>query len=63
MENLKSIINERRSANNFIEGVKIPTEDFNTIFELLRLVRTGQNLQHASFLVITDGDKKEQLRT
>lgn len=63
MENLKSIINERRSANNFIEGVKIPMEDFNTIFEQLRLVPSCHNLQHAHYLVITDADKKEQLRT
>ncbi len=63
MESLKSIINERRSANNFIEGVKIPVEDFNTIFEQLKLAPSCHNLQHAHYLVITDADKKEELRT
>lgn len=62
MESLASIINERRSANNFVEGIKIPMDEFNKIFDLLRLAPSCHNLQHAHYLVITDEDKKEQLR-
>lgn len=62
MENLKTVINERRSANNFIEGIKIPEEDFNEIFEQLRLAPSCFNLQHVHYLVITDNDSKELLR-
>ena len=62
MEKLKTIINERRSANNFIEGIKIPQEDFNEIFDQLRLAPSCFNLQHTHYLVITDHDSKELLR-
>ncbi|MGE5678506.1 MAG: nitroreductase family protein [Pseudomonadota bacterium] len=62
MGNLKTIIKERRSANNFIEGIKLPEEDLNEIFDQLRLAPSCFNLQHAHYLVITDHDSKELLR-
>lgn len=62
MSELKTIIKERRSANNFIEGVKIPKKDFDEIFELLKLAPSCFNIQHAHYLVITDEERKEALR-
>ena len=62
MSELKKLIEERRSANNFIEGIKIPKEDFVEIFDLLKLVPSCYNIQHARYLVITDEAKKEALR-
>jgi putative NAD(P)H nitroreductase len=62
MSELKNIINERRSANNFIKGIKIPKEDFVEIFDLLKLAPSCFNIQHANYLVITDDEKKEALR-
>jgi putative NAD(P)H nitroreductase len=62
MSDLKSLIEKRRSATNFIEGIKIPKEDFQEIFELLKLAPSCFNIQHANYLVITDEDKKEALR-
>jgi len=62
MSELKNLIEERRSANNFIEGVKIPKEDFVEIFNLLKLAPSCFNIQHAHYLVITEEDKKEALR-
>lgn len=62
MSELKKIIEERRSANNFIEGVEIPDKDFTEIFELLKLAPSCFNIQHSHYLVVTDKDKKEQLR-
>ena len=62
MNNLRTIISERRSANNFIEGVKIPKEDIDAIFEELRLAPSCFNLQHAHYLVVDDEVKKEELR-
>ncbi|MBY6757582.1 nitroreductase family protein [Clostridium botulinum] len=59
---MKKIIEERRSANNFIEGVKIPDKDFTEIFELLKLAPSCFNIQHSHYLVVTDEGKKEQLR-
>jgi putative NAD(P)H nitroreductase len=62
MQNLQSIIKERHSANNFMEGIKIPMEVFDNIFDQLSLAPSCFNLQHANYLVITDEEKKEQLR-
>lgn len=62
MWELKKIIEERRSANNFIEGGRIPEKDFNEIFELLKLAPSCFNIQHSHYLVITDEEKKEELR-
>jgi len=62
MSEFKKIIEERRSANNFEKGFKIPDEDFADIFGLLKLSPSCFNLQHAHYLVITDEEKKEKLR-
>lgn len=62
MAELIKVIEERRSANNFVKGVKIPDKDFSEIFELLKLAPTCFNIQHPHYLVITDEEKKEALR-
>lgn len=62
MSELKDLIKERRSANNFIKGVKIPEKDFTDIFELIKLAPSCFNIQHSQYLVVTDEEKKEQLR-
>jgi putative NAD(P)H nitroreductase len=62
MSELQHVIKERRSANNFIKGIKIPKEDFAEIFDLLKLAPSCFNIQHAHYLVITDETKKETLR-
>jgi putative NAD(P)H nitroreductase len=62
MSELINLIKERRSANNFIEGIKIPDKDFTDIFELLKLAPSCFNIQHSHYLVVTDEEKKEELR-
>lgn len=37
MNDFLKIVRERRSANKFIENIKIPREDFNDIFRELSL--------------------------
>jgi len=59
----KKLVEERRSANNFIEGIEIPKSDFEDIFELLKLAPSCFNIQHANYIVITDKDMKEVLRS
>ena len=59
----KKLVEERRSANNFIEGIEIPKKDFEDIFELLKLAPSCFNIQHANYIVITDKDMKEVLRS
>lgn len=58
----EKLIRERRSANNFIEGVKISQEELNEIFELVRFAPSCFNLQHTKYIVVTDPEKKEQMR-
>ncbi|MBU3136757.1 nitroreductase family protein [Clostridium gasigenes] len=58
---LVNLIQERRSANNFIEGIEIPRSEFDEIFRLVTLTPSCYNLQHVNYLVIDDAEKKEQL--
>lgn len=62
MSELKSVIEARRSANNFIEGEDISKEELQEIFELVRLAPSCFNIQHTHYLVITDKERKELLR-
>lgn len=62
MAEIKDVIWDRRSANNFVEGINVPKEDFLEIFDLLRLAPSCFNIQHANYLVVTDKEKKEALR-
>lgn len=62
MSDLKEIIKTRRSPNNFVEDNPIPKEDFDKIFDLLRLAPSCFNLQHAHYLIITEPERKEALR-
>ncbi|WP_374119155.1 nitroreductase family protein [Clostridium sp. OS1-26] len=59
---MKKIIEEIRFANNFLKGVKIPDRDFTEIFELLMLAPSCFNIQHSYYSVVTDEEKKEELR-
>ncbi len=62
MSDLRKVIEERRSANNFVKGVVLPEEELSEMFELLRLSPSCFNIQHAHYLVISDENKKELLR-
>lgn len=54
-----NLAEERKSANNFIEGVEITKDDFNTIFKDVALAPSCFNLQHSKYLVIQDKSMKE----
>ncbi|WP_042351444.1 nitroreductase family protein [Bacillus massiliigorillae] len=60
--NFEELARERRSAVKFIEGVQIPDEDLNKIFELTKLSPSCFNLQHTNYLVIRDEERKEKIR-
>lgn len=53
---------DRKSANNFIEGVEITKNDFNEIFKDVVLAPSCFNLQHVKYLIISDKDKKEEFK-
>lgn len=57
-----NLAEERKSANNFIEGVEITKDDFNTIFKDVALAPSCFNLQHSKYLVIQDKAMKELFR-
>lgn len=56
------LIDKRRSANNFIEGIKMSEEDIRPILEDVKLAPSAFNLQHANYIVVLDEEKKEQVR-
>lgn len=58
----EKLVKERRSAKNFIESEKISKKELDEIFELVRFTPSSFNLQHAKYIVITDTEKKEQLK-
>ncbi|MGE7691979.1 nitroreductase family protein [Lysinibacillus sp. NPDC097214] len=56
------VIDKRRSANNFIEGIKMSEEDIRPILEDVKLAPSAFNLQHANYIVVLDEEKKEKAR-
>ncbi|MFC9541998.1 nitroreductase family protein [Lysinibacillus sp. NPDC056959] len=56
------VIDKRRSANNFIEGIKMSEEDIRPILEDVKLAPSAFNLQHANYIVVLDEEKKEKVR-
>jgi len=58
MNDFLTIVKERRSANKFLKGVKVPREDFESIFEDLSQAPSCFNLQHAHYYV---GESEEAL--
>jgi putative NAD(P)H nitroreductase len=61
MNEFLKIIRERRSADKFIENIKIPREDFNDIFRELSLAPSAFNLQHARYYVVEDKALQEKV--
>ncbi|KOP72175.1 NAD(P)H nitroreductase [Lysinibacillus sp. FJAT-14745] len=56
------LIDKRRSANNFIEGIQMSEEDIRPILEDVKLAPSAFNLQHANYIVVLDEEKKEKVR-
>lgn len=59
MEEFIEIVRNRRSANKFLDGIKIPREDFDAIFEDLTQAPSCFNLQHAHYYV---GESDEAIK-
>jgi putative NAD(P)H nitroreductase len=58
----EQLLQERRSANNFIKDVKINEEDLSEIFKLVKLTPSAFNLQHTKYIVVRDNELKEKVR-
>lgn len=61
MEDFISVVRERRSANKFIKGIKVPRQDFEAIFEDLSQAPSCFNLQHAHYYIGESDEAIQQL--
>ncbi len=61
MEDFLTVVRERRSANKFLKGIKVPREDFEKIFEDLSQAPSCFNLQHAHYYVGETEETRNQL--
>lgn len=59
MEDFISVVRERRSANKFIKGIKVPRQDFEAIFEDLSQAPSCFNLQHTHYYI---GESEEAIQ-
>lgn len=62
MSTFSDLVQARRSAMNFVEGVPIPQTELEEMFSLARLAPSSNNLQHTHYKVVTDPALKELLR-
>ncbi|WP_449603882.1 nitroreductase family protein [Paenibacillus sp. Marseille-Q9583] len=62
MSDFTDLIESRRSAMNFVEGVKIPQNELEEMFSYARLAPSAYNLQHANYKVVSDENLKEEIR-
>lgn len=61
MSDLTTLIKSRRSANLFMEGIEIPDQDLNDIFNEVKYAPSAFNLQHTHYVVIKDPDIKHKV--
>lgn len=54
------LIDKRRSAGNFIEGVKLTAADLKPVFDEVKLAPSAFNLQHTEYVVVLDEEKKKK---
>jgi putative NAD(P)H nitroreductase len=62
MSAFTDLIESRRSAMNFVEGVKIPQNELEEMFSYARLAPSAYNLQHTNYKVVADENLKEEIR-
>lgn len=61
MNDFMKVVKERRSANKFLEDIKIPRGDFEAIFKELSLAPSAFNLQHAKYYIVEDAKKTDEV--
>lgn len=61
MSTFTDLIQSRRSAMNFVEGVKIPQNELEEMFSHARMAPSAYNLQHTNYKVVTDENVKEEI--
>ncbi|UJW56123.1 nitroreductase family protein [Bacillus sp. A116_S68] len=62
MSEFIQLIEERRSASNFLHDVPITKIELNEIFDLVKLGPSAFNLQHTNYVTVLDPEVKERLQ-
>ena len=62
MADFIELVNERRSASNFLPDYHITQHELNEIFGLAKLAPSAFNLQHTKYVAVLDEDTKERLQ-
>ncbi|GGF71680.1 putative NAD(P)H nitroreductase MhqN [Paenibacillus albidus] len=62
MSTFTELVQARRSAMNFVEGIKIPQAELEEMFSYARLAPSAFNLQHTHYKVVADENLKEEIR-
>lgn len=61
MSEFTDLVKSRRSASKFIQGIDIPEQDLNEMFNLVKYAPSAFNLQHAHYVVVKDPALKEKV--
>lgn len=61
MSDFTHLVQERRSASNFVPGHPITEKELNEIFNLVKLGPSAFNLQHTNYIAVLDPETKERL--
>ncbi|PAF19223.1 nitroreductase family protein [Terribacillus saccharophilus] len=56
------LVNQRRSASNFLPDNPITKKELDEIFKLVKLGPSAFNLQHTNYVVVLDSEKKQKLK-
>ncbi|MHA7966465.1 nitroreductase family protein [Paenibacillus sp. CAU 1782] len=62
MDEFVKLVNERRSASNFLENNPITKQELDEIFQLVKMAPSASNLQHANYLVVTEPELKAKVK-
>lgn len=62
MADLIQLVNERRSASNFLPDQIITKQELNEIFELVKLGPSAFNLQHTNYVTVFDQETKKRIQ-
>lgn len=62
MAKFEQLVENRRSASNFLDTVPITKNELNDIFSLVKLGPSAFNLQHTKYITVMDPAMKEKIR-
>lgn len=62
MTEFQTLIKERRSASNFVEGYEVTQEALMNIFEIVKYGPSAFNLQHTHYITVLDPSMKKALK-